>query len=451
MSRLLYILRPNTAKRKGMSYLAMGSLKGKKAAVIGLAVIAAGCGFMEFRRSKIDDPVSVPAMVRPVRTERLVLWKASFKGIYQGTVQASQKVELSFRVSGPLVEFSVKKGQKVQKGQVLGKIDPRDFKNTLDSAESQLKQLEAKLQEMRSGARAEDLAQAQAAVASAEAQEAEAQANYKRFKALKDQGAVSEVQYEQYKTAYGVAQSSLRSARENLKKAKAGARKEEIAQQEAAIQSQRALVQSALSALSDTELKAPFDGIAADTYADNHQFVQAKQPVLSLQDLSVIEMVVNVPDSDIINLKESLLGLLKMKAAFDGLPGRTFQVKLKEFATQADPKTQTYPVTLYMAYPKDATVLPGMAVSLEVEGTFGKDEGEYPFTVDPDGVFSDEMGQSSVWLYDQGVVKKTPVEVGPYKGGMMTISGDLKAGDLIVTAGVHFLKEGQAVRLMEGN
>ncbi len=423
---------------------------GKKAALAVLALVLAGYGTMELVRSRLGEKEPEPEIVRPVRTEVLARVGQGFRGVYQGTIQASQRVELSFRVSGPLVEFPVKKGQQVQRGQVLAKIDPRDFNNQLDSARSQLKQLEAKLAEMKSGARAEDIASAQAAVNAASAQFAEAEANYNRFKSLKEQGAVSEVQYEQYKTAYNVARSSLQSAQENLKKSRAGARKEEIQQQEAAIQAQKSVVESAQSALSDTELRAPFDGIVADTFADNHQFVQAKQSILSLQDLSNIEMVVHVPDGDVIKMKEKLVGLLTLNATLDALPGRVFPVKMKEFSTQADPKTQTYQATVTMPYPEDVTVLPGMAVTLTVEGSFqsGEVAADLPFSVDSDALFSDESGQSCLWLYRDGVAARIPVVVGPFSGGRMTVSGDLSPGDLVITAGVHFLREGQKVRLM---
>lgn len=427
---------------------------GKKVALVVLVLVVGGYGVLEVLRSRLEEKAPEPEIVRPVRVEVLGHVDHGFKGIYQGTVQASRKVDLSFRVSGPLVEFPVRKGQKVIEGELLAKIDPRDFKNSLESANSQLKQLQAKLSEMKSGARAEDLASAQAAVSSAQAQYSEAEANYKRFKSLMEQGAVSQVQYEQYKTAYNVGQSSLRSAQENLKKAKAGARKEELQQQDAVIEAQKSVVEAAQSALSDTEMKAPFDGIVADTFADNHQFVQAKQSILSLQDLSNIEMVVHIPDGDVIKMRGKDEGTVTLVATLDSLLGRSFPVVLKEFSTQADPKTQTYQATMTMPYPEDVTILPGMAVTVTVNVVVDDfkdsevDVVEEDFSVPLDAVFSDGADQNYLWLFEGGAIRKVPVSIGTIAGDRISVTGELAQGDVVITAGVHFLREGQKVRLM---
>lgn len=426
---------------------------GKKIAIVALIVIVGGYGAMEFIRYRLNDKTEEPEVLRPVRTLVLEKSEGTFRGTYQGTVQASQKVDLSFRVSGPLIDLPVKKGQDVKKGTLLARVDPRDFKTSLDSATSQLKQLEAKLAQMKSGARAEDISSYQASVNAAQAQSAEAQANYKRYKGLYDQGAVSQVQYEQYKTAANVASANLRSAKEALKKGRKGARQEELDQQSAIIAAQSAAVEAAQSALNDTKLYAPFDGVIADKFVDNHQFVQAKQNILSLQNLKNIEMIIHVPDSDVVRTQKGLLSNLAMVATLDSLPGRSFPVEFKEFSTQADPQTQTYQATVIMPFQKDVTILPGMAVTVTVTGkTLSEKQQDNlsGFYVPVDAVFGDEQGHSFVWVSKDDKVNKVEVTTGDYRGGDIKISSsEIKNGDIVVTAGVHFLKEGQKVRLMK--
>ena len=77
-----------------------------------------------------------PQVVKPVKT---MIVGQGVTGIrtYPGTVQAADRVELSFRVGGPLIAFPVKEGQKVQKGEVLARVDPRDYKIVLDKAEAE--------------------------------------------------------------------------------------------------------------------------------------------------------------------------------------------------------------------------------------------------------------------------------------------------------------------------
>ena len=101
----------------------------------------------------------------------------------------------------------------------------------------------------------------------------------------------------------------------------------------------------------------------AKIYVDQYQDVQAKQAILSLQDISNIDISVNIPEHVIIQGKriedvETFRGkAFKDALRFDALPNKTFTVAIKEFSTQADPATQTYNVILTMPAPKDRTSL----------------------------------------------------------------------------------------------
>ena len=57
---------------------------------------------------------------------------------FPGRAQAYQELNLSFRIGGPLIQFPVRVGEAVQKGQVLARIDPRDFDIGLRQAQGQL-------------------------------------------------------------------------------------------------------------------------------------------------------------------------------------------------------------------------------------------------------------------------------------------------------------------------
>ena len=61
-----------------------------------------------------------------------------------------------------------------------------------------------------------------------------------------------------------------------------------------------------------------------------------------------------------------------------------------------------------------------------------------------------ENGARWLWRFEDGQVRRVPVTVAGWKGAQLEVSGEgLRDGDLIVTAGVHFLKDGQKVRLMK--
>ena len=374
--------------------------------LLGIALIAGIIyGLNILRQEKQAEPEQ--EIVRPVRTIKLQGGKDSFTRRYFGTVQGGKRADLSFRVSGTLRRINVDKGASVRKGTLLATLDPRDFNTRISQAQSALSQ--------------------------AQAQHNNAQADFKRYENLYKQKVIARAQYDTYKTQVDVTRSAVNSAQANLK--------------------------SARDALRDTELRAPFDGVIADRKAENSQDITAKQTIFSLQDLSTLEIVFNIPDNDVLvapvqnvrNLQDlkSHAEMFGITAKFDALPGKSFPLAIKEVATQAT-ASNTYPVTATMSPQKDFRILPGMSVTVEVNFS-GTDSGEDVGYSVPSTAILNEAGSNYVWRYAVGQVSRVPVTVGQmHEGGYVDIEGrTLGGGDVIVTAGVYFLHEGQRVRLLE--
>jgi multidrug efflux system membrane fusion protein len=110
-------------------------MSGKGTVAALLIVLLSGC----------SKPPPAPEVVRPVRAVKAGDVTSLDGRWFPGTAQATQEVNLSFRVSGPLVEFSVIVGDVVTQGQVLARIDPRDFQVELRNAQAQLEEAKALL------------------------------------------------------------------------------------------------------------------------------------------------------------------------------------------------------------------------------------------------------------------------------------------------------------------
>ena len=245
-----------------------------------------------------------------------------------------------------------------------------------------------------------------------------------------------------------------------ISKAQYDASKTQVDVTRSAVSTAEAQTAAARDALRDTELRAPFDGIIADRRVENFQDVTAKQPIFSLQDISTLEIVFNIPDNDILlaplpagaNLKtliENDGSLFALTARFDAMPDRAFPLQLKEFAAQADARTNTYPVTAVMPHQPDVYLLPGMAVTVEVDfRPHDKEKSSGKYFVPSTAILSEGTEKTFVWRYEDGAAHRIPVTVGrPRNDGSLEVSGpDLHDGDVIITAGVHFLREGQKVR-----
>jgi RND family efflux transporter MFP subunit len=197
--------------------------------------------------------------------------------------------------------------------------------------------------------------------------------------------------------------------------------------------------------LSDTYLKAPFTGVIAKRYVENFEDVQAKEPIVSIQDISEIEVLIDVPESVMITLRQ---GAKKTTVAeFAAAPGKQYPLSLKEYSTEADPRTQTYQVTLLMKQPEDITVLPGMTAN--VVGTTKAGQTEVTTIIIPAAaVFADETGNSRVWTVnlDTMTVHERQVETGSLSGASyISIISGIEPGETIAVTGVTQLRENMKI------
>lgn len=354
--------------------------------IIGLLMVVAAVVAVWFYEPKAEAPVEA-SIIRPVKT--VVIKDALvFSGRrYPGKVRAAEDVKLAFQVSGQLIELPIKRGQDVEKGALLARLDPRDFSHTLDAKKGVL---------------------------------ANAKFNLDKVKELREVNAATPDELSSAQAALDVAEAELKIA---------------------------------AKALEDTTLRAPFTGIVADISVENFENIRAEQPILSLQDISNVEIEINVPEERIFRSK-GVADNLRFSASFDYLPDRHFEVHIKEYVTQADPATQTYAIRFTMPRPEEPVILPGMTATIQ---EYLKDAGESKealFSVPVEVVPVDDAGRYFVWKLAPGqgavwTVHKVEVKVGEMLGDQIIILEGVESGDRIAAAGVHLLQDGQQVTLLE--
>jgi RND family efflux transporter MFP subunit len=208
---------------------------------------------------------------------------------------------------------------------------------------------------------------------------------------------------------------------------------------------------SARADLSYTKLLAPFDGYIAQRNIQNFEEVQEKQVVFSFQNLSQLELKINVPEKLVRQIREENEGEeadIPVFAYFDAAREKPYPVVVSEISSKADSDTQTFEVTMQMDAPTDQNILPGMTGYVSAD--FSKIEGERTAILVPTtAVVSDNAHKSTVWVVaDDKTVSPKQVEVSTMSGDRITILSGLEMGERIVTVGVPFLIEGMEVSLM---
>jgi RND family efflux transporter MFP subunit len=211
----------------------------------------------------------------------------------------------------------------------------------------------------------------------------------------------------------------------------------------------------AQKALNDTVLKAPFSGMVSRKIADNFQNVQAKQSILLLEDISSLELDVNVPEQDFSGLTPGLslkqrTERVRPEIHVSSIANRSFKARLISFETSADPVTRTYRATFAFENPDDIHVLPGMTAKAVLNVPPGKSSatGSLGLLIPATAVVTDIDGSAYVWKFDPGSsqVSKAIVTIGDMSGDNIRVLSGLHGGDQIATAGAAHLHEGMKVR-----
>jgi RND family efflux transporter MFP subunit len=256
-----------------------------------------------------------------------------------------------------------------------------------------------------------------------------------------------------FENALEQARAELKRAEAQFSRMKRAAEARAVAAQdvtnaEAAFLSAQAQLKIREKALADTQLIAPYDGIVSAEFVKEFSSVLAKQSIVRLVDPSQIEMVADVPEDIISMAKEGM----KISVRFDAFPDVTVTARISEIGSEASESTRTYPVTLLMNQPEGATILPGMsgaawrAPETKPENTPLSQRGyDVPLT----SIFSGTDGLRYVWVIDpvDHTVHQKAVELGELSRGGILVQG-LDGGEIIATAGVHSLHDGQKVRII---
>ncbi|MEA1950006.1 MAG: biotin/lipoyl-binding protein, partial [Planctomycetota bacterium] len=281
------------------------------------------------------DNLPTSQYARPVKT--MVISgnsQGACKTTYPGTLKPSMAAKMAFRVGGPLVEVKIKPGDAVRKGDVLMRIDPRDYENQVAATNAALEASHAELAAMEKGAREEDIRALEAGLEAANAQKKYAQQQHKRFSQLVETNVVTQAQFDAVISELNVAASKVRSVEAELAKAKAGARAEDILSKKSGISGLDTQLIIAKDKLDDTCLRAPFDGIITCQNVEIHEQVSPQQIVLGMQNVSTLEVQVNLPEKEI--LYRGFDVPFTADVHFEAALGRTFKAAYKEINTEAD-------------------------------------------------------------------------------------------------------------------
>lgn len=346
-----------------------------------------GCALLApLSACKEDAPKAVE--IRPVRTEVIDPKPIDDDRQAVGEIKPRYETDFGFRLSGKVISRAVDIGVTVKKGDLLARLDDQEYQNRLRSAEAE--------------------------ITSAEAILVEADAAEGRLKTLLASGTTTRANYD-------VAVKNQRGAQAKLESARASAA-------------------TARDQLGYTELRADFDGIVTSVAAEPGQVVNAGQMVVRLAKPDEKDAVFAIAESAFRGRPENERPEVIVSMLSN--PGVSVEGVVREISPVADPATRTYQVKVTLRSPPE-----GMRFGSSVVGRLKTTTA--PVVVLPGSALFDKGGKPAVWVYQAAStsVALKPVVVARYEADRVVISEGLAKGEVVVTAGVNRLREGQKVRL----
>ena len=333
-------------------------------------------------------------LVRGLRAYRVAARAESRVRRFPSILQPADVSLLSFEISGQLKAVNLQVGQKVQLGDMLAEIDPRSLQSQVD--------------------------QANAGVQQAQATADNAEADFQRRQELLKRGVTTQAAFDQSKANLTTAQAQLDQARRQL----------ELANHN----------------LDRSKLLAPFSGTIARIEVKSFAQVAAGQPIVTLYSDDRFETSFLVPAVTFQSLK---IGQ-QVDITVADLPNLSLKGAINELGSKAE-QVSAFPIVVRLE--KNAAGLnAGMSVEVAIEEPLigGGNGFLLPLTVLVPESGKELQRVATVFVYDgaHSTVKKREITVGGIRGNDLVVTSGLEAGDLVASAGVSYLVDGQKVKLL---
>ncbi|AIR89754.1 efflux RND transporter periplasmic adaptor subunit [Pseudomonas cremoricolorata] len=302
---------------------------------------------------------------------------------YPGEVRARLEPPLAFRIPGKVSKRLVEEGQRVKANQPLAELDPQDVRLQLQANRAQ--------------------------VAAAQANLALVGAERDRYQKLLDRQMVSRSQYDNAENLYRAGLARLSQAKAEF----------DVAGNQADY----------------AVLRAPQDGVIARRQIEVGQVVAAGQTVFNLAVDGEREVQISLPEQQYARFAIGQPVSVELWSQ----PNARYEGCIRELSPAADPQSRTFAARIAFAGQAPAQLGQSARVFIGAGSTTTLSL--------PLAAVSAEQGQRYVWrVTPQNRLQRVNVQLGAYGSDSVPVLEGIAAGDWIVAAGGHVLREGQQVR-----
>jgi len=337
-----------------------------------------------------------------------------------GSLMAEEQADVAAETAGRVVAAPIERGTRVGQGAELIRISPTETEAQLKEAEANAAQIEARLGLAGGAFNVDAVPEVQNAKAGYEL----AQSEFARIKSLLDQRVVSQSEYDQRRT-------QMEAARQQYEAAKNGA-----AQQYQSLQAARARVALARKSLSDTVVRAPFNGVVAERLVAAGDYVTRGMKVAVVVRVNPLRVQLTIPEQFV----SAVAVGQPVTFEVDAYPNRTFEGRVKYVSPALQAAQRA--LTVEAVVPNGAGELkPGLFATARIE-----QPARTPATLVPAKAIQTTAGTSRVFVVNGDHVEERIVTTGETVGDLVEITKGVTAGERVATANVARLSDGAKVQ-----
>jgi len=393
----------------------------------------------EVQKSQIKEEIIIP-----VRTANVEKGEVNSFLKVTGVVEANETVRVTSEIMGQAKEVKVKDGEEVNKGDilivlVLIVLGDEQIKIQVAQAQATLDAIQASSDKIKSGARPQEIKQAESALLQAKMNRDSVEENYQRMEKLFSEKAISEQQYEQAKNQYEIADVQYQSAQESYELIIEGAAEEDIKSVEAQVRQTKAALDMAKYQLKNTQITAPISGKVTSIAVSSGEMIAPSVPLLSIIDVSRIFVKVGISEKDISKIKEGQTVNLEI----DAFPEEKFRGEVVSKGVAVDQMSKTLEVKIEVLKP-EVDIPVGVFARGDILVKTNQDT-----LIIPSSALTRKKDAIYVYVIEEGIARQKEVVLGIIQDERVEVLKGLSEKEEIVVLGNQELQDGLKVDVLD--
>jgi HlyD family secretion protein len=355
------------------------------------------------------------------------------------------------KVMGRVAWIGVEKGDRVQQGQVLVRLEDSEFRAQSNQARANLAAAQARLDQLRTGSRPQEKLKDKAGVLQAEAALRNAEAEYERTEKLYRGGVSSKAELDRAIAQRDTTRALLDAARQSSAMTDIGPRVEEIRAAEAQVRQMKAALDYSETQLAATEIKAPVSGTVLQRIVERGEMVSpsafgesgARTSVVALADLNDLQIELDISQADFARLKMGQ----RAEIVPEAFPNLKYTGFIAEIAPEANRAKATVQVKVKVDNP-DEQLRPEMNARVNFLADDQPTQGASVARVlVPKAAIVRRDGAAFVFVVKGNKVEQRSVRLGDEAGDFYYVFEGLSGGESTATSGAEKLRDGDRVKI----